>query len=250
MTSATFTRSASSGARGPGLPDRGDRQAAGALAGPRSRERRRQDPGARPCGGAQAQGEGAGRHAALPRASRRQLPRRRPARLPDPRRFRGEGVTNIRFRTIVTGGPGAYLRPVLLTRLIRFLTILALAFSPLATFVAAPASATVHHAAMAASNHQMSGDEMPGHDMAGSASMAAMSLCKDMGETPKDQPCGSSDGDCVKACAAVPAIPAVGGDLEPQAVSHGRQLLPALVSVPHGLVPEAATPPPRGLLKI
>ena len=157
---------------------------------------------------------------------------------------------NIRFRTIVTGGPAAYLRRVSLTRFIRFLTILALALSPLATFVAAPASATAHHAAMAASSDQMPGHQMSGHDMAGDAWMAAMAGCKDMGEMPSDQPCGPSDGDCVKACAAVPAIPAVGGDLEPHAVSHGAQLLPALVSVPHGLVPEAATPPPRGLLKI
>jgi hypothetical protein len=157
---------------------------------------------------------------------------------------------NIRFRTIVTGGPGAYLRPVLLTRLIRFLTILALALSPLAAFVAAPASATAHHAAMAASNHQMTGHEMPGHDVAGDSTMAAMQLCKDMGDKPMDQPCGSGDGDCVKACAAVPAITSVGGQLEPQILNHGPQRVPTLVSVPHGLVPEAATPPPRGLLKI
>ena len=157
---------------------------------------------------------------------------------------------NIRFRTIVSGGPAAYLRRVSLTRLIRFLTILALALSPLATFVAAPASATAHHAAMAAEGHRMAGHEMPGHDKAGDASMAAMQLCKDMGDQPMDQPCGSGDSDCVKACAAVPAIPAVGGQLEPQLLSHGPQQVPALVSVPHGLVPEAATPPPRGLLKI
>ena len=156
---------------------------------------------------------------------------------------------NIRFRTSVTGGPWAYLRRVSLTRLIRFLTILALALSPLATFVAAPASATAHHAAMAAEGHRMAGHEMPG-DEAGDASMAAMQLCKDMGDQPMDQPCGSPDSDCVKACAAVPAIPAVGGQLEPQVLSHGPQRMPALVSVPHGLVPEAATPPPRGLLKI
>ena len=152
---------------------------------------------------------------------------------------------NIRFRIIATDGPEAYLRPVLLMRLIRFLTIVALALSPLATFVAAPASATAHHAAMAASSQQMTGHEMPGHDMAGDASMTG---CKDMGDQPMDQPCGS--GDCVKACAAVPAIAAVGGELEPQILSHGPQRVPTLVSLPHGLVPEAATPPPRGLLKI
>ena len=45
--------------------------------------------------------------------------------------------------------PAAYLRPVSLTRLIRFLTMLALVLSPLAAFVASPASATAHHAAMA-----------------------------------------------------------------------------------------------------
>ncbi len=157
---------------------------------------------------------------------------------------------NIRFRTIVTGGPRAYMRRVSLTRFIRFLTILALALSPLATFVAAPASATAHHSAMAAGSHQMTGHEMPGHDMAGDASMPAMQLCKDMGNKSMDQPCGSGDGDCVKTCAAVPAIPAVGGQLGTRILSHGPQRIPALVSVPHGLVPEAATPPPRGLLKI
>ena len=145
-------------------------------------------------------------------------------------------------RTIATTGSGAYLRLVSLTRLIRFLTILALALSPLATFVAAPASAAAHHAEMAAGGHQMAGHEMAGD--------AAMQLCKDMGDKPMDQPCGSGDSDCVKACAAVPAIPAVGGQLEPQVLSHGPQRMPALVSVPHGLVPEAATPPPRGFLTI
>jgi hypothetical protein len=149
---------------------------------------------------------------------------------------------------VATSGPAAYLRPVLLTRLIRFLTMLALVLSPLATFVAAPASATAHHAAMTASNHQMTGHEMPGHDMAGDASMAAVPKCQDMNGQSKGPSCGSRD--CVKACAAVPAIPAVGGQLEPQVLSHGPQLLPTLVSVPHGLVPEAATPPPRGFLAI
>lgn len=143
---------------------------------------------------------------------------------------------------IATGGPAAYLRPVLLTRLLRFLTMLALVLSPLATFVAAPASATT------AGSHQMTGHEMPGHDMDGDASMAAVPKCQDMNGQSKDQPCGS--GDCVKACAAVPAIPAVGGQLEPQLLSHGPQQVPTLVSVPHGLVPEAATPPPRGFLTI
>ena len=153
-------------------------------------------------------------------------------------------------RAIATAGSAAYLRRVSLTRLIRFLTILALVLSPLATFVASPASATARHAAMTASSHQMAGHEMPGHDMAGGASMAAMPLCKDMGDTPNDRPCGFGDGDCVKACAAVPAIPAMGGHLEPHAPPHGPQLIPALVSVPLGLVPVAATPPPRGLLTI
>jgi hypothetical protein len=139
---------------------------------------------------------------------------------------------------------------VSLARLIRLLTILALALSPLATFVATPASASAHHAAMAAEGHQMAGHEMPGHAKAADSSMAAMHLCEDMGDQPMDQPCGSADSDCVKACAAVPAIPAVGGQLEPQVLGHGPQRMPALASVPNGLVPEAATPPPRGLLKI
>ena len=149
-------------------------------------------------------------------------------------------------RAIATAGGAAYLRHVSLTRLIRFLTILALVLSPLAAFVSAPASATAHHTAMAADGHQMAG-----HEMARDASMPAMPAmphCKGMGEPSKEQPCGS--GDCVKACAAVPAIPAIGGQLDPHALSHGPQLVPALVSVPHGLVPEAATPPPRKLLTI
>lgn len=157
---------------------------------------------------------------------------------------------NIRFRTIATGGPEAYLRPVLLTRLIRFLTILALAFSPLATVSAASAS-MAHHAAMTASGSQAANHQMSGHDMAAGASMAAMPGCQAMDGQSKDQPCGSGNSsDCVKACAAVPAIAAVGGQLEPQILSHGPHRVPTLVSVPHGLVPEAATPPPRGLLKI
>jgi hypothetical protein len=135
---------------------------------------------------------------------------------------------------------------VSLTRLLELLTILALALSPLATFVAMPASASAHHAAMAAEGHRMAGHEVPGHDMAGAASMAAKAHCSEMGEQPMDQPCRSGDSDCVKACAAVPAIPAVGDQVEPQVPSHGPERMQALLSVPHGLVPEAATPPPRG----
>lgn len=142
------------------------------------------------------------------------------------------------------------MRLVLLTRLIRFLTILALAISPLATASAAPAS-MAHHAVMTASGSQAADHRMLGHDMAADATMAAMPGCQDMDGQSKDQPCRSGDtGDCFKACAAVPAIPAVGGQLGPQVLDHGPQRVPNLMSVPHSLVPEAATPPPRGLLKI
>ncbi|MGZ8286208.1 MAG: hypothetical protein ACXW27_08855 [Allosphingosinicella sp.] len=150
-------------------------------------------------------------------------------------------------RAIVTARPAAYLRRVSLARLIRFLTILALVLSPLAMFGAAPASATAHHAAMAADSHRMAGHAMAG-DMASHASMAAMPNCQDTDGPTKDRPCESSD--CLTACAAVPALPAVGGQLEPHAMAHGLRELPALVSVPHGLVPEAATPPPREFLTI
>ena len=146
------------------------------------------------------------------------------------------------IRGIALAGSAAYLRRVSLTRLLRFLTILALVLSPLATIGASPALAMVHHSAMASSGHQMAG-----HDMAADASMAA-APCPEMDGKSKDQPCGSDD--CQTACAAVPAIPAVGGQLEPHAMPHGPQLLPALVSAPNGLDPEAATPPPRKLLTI
>jgi hypothetical protein len=126
-----------------------------------------------------------------------------------------------------------------LTRLIRILTLLALVLSPLAMIGAAPAMA--HQAATAGSGHPMAGHAMAGHDM--NASMAAMAHCKDMDKKSKDQPCGSSD--CLTACAAVPAIPAVGGQLEPHALAHGPRQHPALMSAPQGLDPEAATPPPR-----
>lgn len=123
-------------------------------------------------------------------------------------------------------------------RLIRFLTMLALLLAPLAMFGGSPASATVRHS-MAADHHQMAD-----HAVAGDASMAAMSACQDKEGTAKDRPCETSD--CLTACAAVSAIPAVGGNLEPHLSAHGPRQLPALISVPHGLVPEAATPPPRG----
>ena len=149
---------------------------------------------------------------------------------------------------IATAGPAAYLRGVSLTRFIRFLTIIALVVSPLATFGAAPALATAHHAAMAADSHPVAGHQMAGHDMAGDALVAAMSHCEDMDGKSKERPCDSSD--CLTACAAVPAIPAFGGQLGPHTLAHGPRQPPAVVSVPHGLVPEAATPPPRGFLKI
>jgi hypothetical protein len=146
-----------------------------------------------------------------------------------------------------------YVPLMLAKRLLRFLTMLALALSPLASLGTAPASAMSHHAAMAAdappmTNHQMAGHQMAGHEMAGDAAMATMAHCKDMDGKSKDDPCRS--GDCLVACAAVPAIPAMSGALGPHALVHGLLQQPALVSVPHGLVPEAATPPPRGLLKI
>ena len=72
--------------------------------------------------------------------------------------------------------------------------------------------------------------------------------CQDRSGPTKDQPCETSE--CLTACAAVPAIPAVGGNLEPHALAQGPRQSPALVSVPHGLVPEAATPPPRRFLTI
>ena len=144
----------------------------------------------------------------------------------------------------------AYLRSVALAHLIRFLTILALALSPLAALGTAPASAMSHHAAMSADapSGQIAGHQMAGHQMAGDAAMATMSHCKDMDGKSKDEPCRSAD--CLVTCAAIPAIAAVGGALEPHALVHGLLQQPALASVPHGLVPEAATPPPRGLLKI
>lgn len=159
-----------------------------------------------------------------------------------------------RFGTAVeTGGQRAYLRPVLFASLARFLTILALALSPLAALGTAPASAMSHHAAVSAdappmTSHKMAGHQMAGHKMAGDDAMATMAHCKDMDGKSKDEPC--RPGDCLVACAAVSAIPPVGGALEPHALVHGLLPQPALVSVPHGLVPEAATPPPRGLLKI
>ena len=152
---------------------------------------------------------------------------------------------NIRFRTIVSSRPGVYLRPVSVTRLIRFLTLLALALAPHASMGGAPAAAAVNHAAMAAESHRMTGHAMAGHDMAHDAATA---VCDDMDGKSNDQPCGSAD--CAKACAAYPAIAAVGGQLQPYVLLHGPPLQPALVSVPQGLVPEAAIPPPRALPKI
>lgn len=151
-------------------------------------------------------------------------------------------------RAIALAGSAAYLRRVSLTRLLRFLTVLALVLSPLAMIGASPALATAHHSAMASSGHLMAGHQMAGHDMAADASMTAAAPCPDMDGKSKDQPCGSDD--CQTACAAVPAIPAVGGQLAPHTMPHGPQLLPALVSAPNGLDPEAATPPPRQLLTI
>ena len=149
-----------------------------------------------------------------------------------------------RFGTAIeTGGQRAYLRGVAFAYLIRFLTILALALSPLAALGTAPASAMSHHAAMSDDAPQMTNHKMAGHEIAGDAAMATMSHCNDMDGKSKDEPCRS--GDCLVACAAVPAIPAVGGALEPHALVHGLLQQPALVSIPHGRVPEAATPPPR-----
>lgn len=152
-------------------------------------------------------------------------------------------------RAIETVRQGAYLRPVLFARLIRFLTILALALSPLAAVGVASAPAVAHPAAMAADAPQMTGHEMSGdHDMTSEASMAGMPHCKAMGGNAKDEPCRSDD--CMVACAAVPAIAAAAGELEPHPLPDGLLQQPALVLVPHSLVPKAATPPPRGLLEI
>lgn len=156
-------------------------------------------------------------------------------------------------RAIETVRQGAYLRPVLFARLIRFLTILALGLAPLATG-AAMAPAMAHHEMMTADGPQVTGHEMAGHEIISDhdatveASMAGMPHCNDMDGKSKDEPCRS--GDCMVACAAVPAVATAAGEIEPHALPHGLLQQPALVLVPHSLVPEAATPPPRGLLEI
>lgn len=147
----------------------------------------------------------------------------------------------------------AYLPPVSLVRLIWFLTILALAWSPLATIGTAPASAMAHHAAMRAdaaqmTGHDMAGSEMATHDMTRDDPMATMPHCEDRDGTSKDQPCRS--GDCLMACAAVLAIAVPDGQFGPRVLARGLLQQGAPVAVPHGLVPEAATPPPRRFLKL
>ena len=144
-------------------------------------------------------------------------------------------------RAIATSRAAPHLRRVLLTRLIRFMTILTLVLSPPALLGAAPASAAAHHAAMASDSHQ--GHRMTGHDMAGDPAMPAMPQCQDMDGDSDDQPCGSVD--CLSACPTVPAIPAEGGQLEPHTPAHDPLQQPALAAAPPGLVPEAETPPPR-----
>lgn len=141
----------------------------------------------------------------------------------------------------------AYLRYVSPAYLIRLLMIVALTLSPLVALGTAPASAMVNHAAMSADASQITSHQMASHDMAGETAAATIADCKNSSGNSKDGPCPSAD--CLVACAAVSAIPAVGGQLEPQSMVHNLSRQPALVALPHGFMPKAATPPPR-LLKI
>ena len=125
---------------------------------------------------------------------------------------------------IAAGPPTAYLRGVSLTRLIRFLTILALVLSPVAMLGGGPAQASSHHMMMASQAADM-----------------AMEHCHDAGEKSKDRSAPSMD--CAMACAAM--MPELGDQLDGlPSVPAGLQA-PAPVTVGHGLVPEAADPPPR-----
>lgn len=126
---------------------------------------------------------------------------------------------------IATPVPKAYLNGVSFTRIMRFLTILAMLLSPLVMMGGTPALAMSHHA----SAGEIAAASMP------------MGHCDDMDMQSEGRSAPSID--CAVACAAM--LPELGSrgktePLEPVAVDR-----PMLVSFRHGLGPEAATPPPR-----
>ena len=112
-----------------------------------------------------------------------------------------------------------------LTRLIRFLAILAVVLSPLAMLVGTPAQASSHHAMM----------------MDDEAAPKAAGHCPDMDERSKDGTERSMD--CAMACAAT--MPELADQVDAVPLPPAARLRPALLSVGHGLGPEATDPPPR-----
>lgn len=119
----------------------------------------------------------------------------------------------------------AYLSSMFAQILLRLLTLVALILSPVA--MTASASARAPH-------HAKSVEVV-------AAPTDATGHCADMDKQSKDQPGPSTD--CMMACAAM--VPAPGAQLDvPGLLPASVEWLP-LKSFPHGLEPEAATPPPR-----
>jgi hypothetical protein len=129
-----------------------------------------------------------------------------------------------RAHAIATAGRAPYLRRVSLTRLIRFLAMLAVVLSPLAMLVATPAHASFHH--MVKTEH--------------AAAPMAAGHCPDMDRQSKDRSAPSMD--CAMACAAIPAV--AGWVTAPPSAPSAADPI-RLTIFGHGLEPEAATPPPR-----
>lgn len=126
---------------------------------------------------------------------------------------------------IATAVPKAYLNGVYFTRIMRFLTILAVLLSPLVMMGGTPAQAMSHHASIG----EVAAAPMP------------MGHCDDMDMQSEGRSAPSMD--CAVACAAMlpePGSRGAGEPLEPIALDR-----PMLISFRHGLGPEAATPPPR-----
>lgn len=128
-------------------------------------------------------------------------------------------------RSVASRGANPYLTRMTPTRLLRFLTMIAMLFAPLAMSGSHAAMAMPAPAAMA---------PMSGHEA------AAADHCADMGGASKDLP--TADIDCMMACAAMPSALS-----EVAAYSVAAALPPplALASGVHGLHPESETPPPR-----
>jgi hypothetical protein len=135
----------------------------------------------------------------------------------------------MKHRFVATFRPPTYLRCMPVTRLMRFLTILAVLLAALGMVGGTPVQARTYHVASAAAHHS---DVMPGMEH-------CAGVHKNGGKSDR-QP--AQKHDCMMACAAIPSF---GSNIDAKPLATRAAEPDRLSTSGSGLKPEAVTPPPR-----